>query len=193
MVCLWGSAMLQNFYLLETLLWSRWAQAYSQLLSSMLPCPEKESAMRKFIRHPSDIPIDFQIDENEAPRPLLTKDISVGGLCFTTDKPVSVGKKIHIHIPDVLQGPLNEKDLMDGNAFDADGIVAWCRRESSSYAVGVRFDDQSIHFGLRMVEQICHIEHYRYDVLQGEGRELSSEEAAKEWVERYAAKFPTWN
>ena len=41
-----------------------------------------------------------------------------------------------------------------------------------------------------MVEQICHIEQYRREVLKKEGRRLSSEEAASEWIVKYASDFP---
>jgi hypothetical protein len=41
-----------------------------------------------------------------------------------------------------------------------------------------------------MVEQICHIERYRNDVAQREGRQLTAEEAALEWISRYASSFP---
>ena len=40
-----------------------------------------------------------------------------------------------------------------------------------------------------MVEQICHVEHYRRQVRQIEGRQLDGEEAAQEWVSKYAADF----
>jgi hypothetical protein len=41
-----------------------------------------------------------------------------------------------------------------------------------------------------MVEQVCHIEQYKADVLKKEGRELTGEEAAKEWILKYAKDFP---
>jgi hypothetical protein len=41
-------------------------------------------------------------------------------------------------------------------------------------------------FILCMVEQICHIEHYRRAVHESQGRTLSSREAAIEWIEGYA-------
>jgi hypothetical protein len=41
-----------------------------------------------------------------------------------------------------------------------------------------------------MVEQICHIEDYRQSVCRVEGRQLSAEEAAVEWIAQYAAQFP---
>lgn len=149
--------------------------------------------MRQFIRHPSDIPIHFQVDEQEAPIAQRVKDVSLGGLCFTTDKPLKPGSPIHIHIPLDYQVAKAQTETPQaaktGEGFDADGVVAWCRQEGEVYAVGVQFADPSTQFGVRMVEQVCHIEHYRYDLSQ-QGRELSSEEAAREWVERFAEEFP---
>jgi ABC-type Fe3+-hydroxamate transport system substrate-binding protein len=40
-----------------------------------------------------------------------------------------------------------------------------------------------------MVGQVYQIEHYRQEVEQLEGRILGSEEAAEEWIQRYAADF----
>ena len=43
---------------------------------------------------------------------------------------------------------------------------------------------------LARMEAQCHqIERYRLDVLRNEGRELSRDEAALEWIERYAEGF----
>lgn len=146
--------------------------------------------MRKYIRHPSDIPIDFQIDEADTPVVHKMKDISMGGLCFSTDRHMERGTKIHVHIPVAMQVNTDPSESGLFDRFEADGVVAWCRAEGNGFAVGVQFADPDTQFGLRMVEQVCHIEHYRYDVLQVQGRQLTSEEAAKEWVERYAAEFP---
>jgi hypothetical protein len=41
-----------------------------------------------------------------------------------------------------------------------------------------------------MVEQVCAIEQYRGEVLENEGRELTAQEAAAEWIGRYAGRFP---
>ena len=41
-----------------------------------------------------------------------------------------------------------------------------------------------------MIEQVCHIEHYRKEVMLREGRELSAQEAAREWISKYAGDFP---
>ncbi len=133
--------------------------------------------MRRFIRHPSDIPIAYSVGATSAHAEHL-RDVSRGGLCFTSETPMKTGSDIHIEIG------------LDESPFEADGTVAWCKRECGAYAVGVEFNDNSTQFSVRMIEQICHIEHYRYEMLESEGRDLSTEEAAQEWVDKYAADFP---
>ncbi len=44
-------------------------------------------------------------------------------------------------------------------------------------------------FEARMVEQIWQIVKYR-NMLEQQGRDISIEEAALEWIDRYAALFP---
>ena len=56
--------------------------------------------------------------------------------------------------------------------------------------MGVEFLDRDDSFRARMVEQVCHIEQYKRQVLETEGRVLNGEQAAKEWIRRYAASFP---
>jgi hypothetical protein len=46
---------------------------------------------------------------------------------------------------------------------------------------------------MRMCEQVCHIENYRNEVKAAEGRELTPEQAAVEWVSKFAARFPRTN
>lgn len=139
--------------------------------------------MRRFIRHPSDIPIAFSMRSiGEEPSGIHGKklrDVGRGGLCFNTDNPLKIGSAIHIEIP-IQEVP-----------FEADGTIAWCRTEGEGYAVGVQFNEPSTHFSVRMIEQICHIEHYKAKVLADEGRALTSEEAAQEWIDKFAADFPS--
>lgn len=147
-----------------------------------------DSAMRQYIRHPSDIPIAYCLGKSQA---LLNqnlgttffasdrlRDVSRGGLCFSADCPVRKGTPIHIEIP------------INNPPYSADGTVAWCRPEGDHFAVGVQFTEPSTRYSVRMVEQVCHIEAYRSMIMEKEGRELSSEEAASEWIDKYAAEFP---
>jgi len=133
--------------------------------------------MRHYIRHPSSVPILFSVESGGSARECL-HDVSAGGLCFEARIRLEPGTEIHLAIP-VRRPP-----------FEADAVVAWCHTTDAGFRVGVRFSGEESVFALRMVEQVCHIEHYRQDVLKREGRELSSEQAAAEWIARYADKFP---
>lgn len=40
-----------------------------------------------------------------------------------------------------------------------------------------------------MAAQVCRIRQYRQEVFEKEGRQLSYDEAALEWIERFAERF----
>lgn len=134
--------------------------------------------MRKFIRHPSDIPIKYELDDVTAYSDEYLKNISQGGLCFFSKIEIAAGTLIHIRIP--LLKPV----------IEVDGFVVWSRRTEGHYEVGVSFKDANTEFRVRMVEQVCHIEHYKREILEKEGRSLTGEEAAVEWIAKYAENFP---
>ena len=134
--------------------------------------------MRRYIRHPSNVPISYNTKDHKE-QPEILRDVSSGGLCFTSDIHLHPGHPIHIEIP-VSEPP-----------FQADGVIKWCRCEGNHYVVGVAFNEITNLFALRMVEQLCHIEGYRQQVQEQEQRNLTSEEAAAEWIEKYAADFPS--
>lgn len=56
--------------------------------------------------------------------------------------------------------------------------------------MGIKFTQSIDVFRIRMVEQVCHIEQYKEDVKAREGRCLTGTQAALEWIQRYASKFP---
>ena len=136
--------------------------------------------MRSYIRHPSDIPIEYQIDEQAEGAAGLEHlhDVSAGGLSFTSAHALVVGSLITIRISNVAP------------AFVARARVAWCRSEGDSFVVGVAFTESSDLFRARMVEQVCHIEHYKAEVLAQEGRKIDGEEASREWIKKFAQEFP---
>ncbi len=135
--------------------------------------------MRQFIRHPVDVPIEVRTDDGGPLSEFHTHDISAGGLAFQCGVAVNPGARIGIRIPHVQP------------AFEARARVVWCRpQHGHGYELGVSFLDAEDAFHARMVEQVCHIEDYRKGVLREEGRALSAEEAALEWIAKYAAAFP---
>ena len=74
--------------------------------------------------------------------------------------------------------------------FEIEGRVVWCTESGRAFDIGVEFTEPEKVYKARMVEQVCHIEHYRKEVRDREGRDLSGEEAAMEWIEKHAAEFP---
>ena len=141
--------------------------------------------MRSYIRHPSDIPIKVDITDKKKVAASQTagqqlSNISHGGLAFNASEPVPTGTIIKLKIDSVQP------------AFVTEGLVTHCNREADYYVIGIEFVSKDSLFVARMVEQICHIEHYKREVAENEGRILTGQEAAKEWIERYAASFPQW-
>jgi hypothetical protein len=143
--------------------------------------PDKKT-IRKFIRHPADVPIqvilDWVEDENDETVDQTITNVSLGGLAFVSPTPLDLLQRVRICIP-----LLRQDNHLVGN-------VVWCEKNGEGYEVGIEFDKSRDVFRLRMIEQICHIEHYRKEVERLEGRELTSQEAAAEWISRYAGDFP---
>lgn len=135
--------------------------------------------MRRFIRHPSEIPIRYYAERQAEPVWNRLKNVSYGGLCFFAQTAVRISTRIRLVIP------------IDSPAFEVAAVVVWCAELSrdNGYQIGVSFESEQSHFATRMVEQVCYIEGYRRQQKK-EGRSLSSEQAAQEWIERYAAAFP---
>ncbi len=138
-----------------------------------------DSDNRKYIRHPSDIPLQYALIDKPVHHAKSTNNISLGGLSFRVKEELKADSWLTITI-----------DLYD-NDFKVDAQVCWCRAKSdTSYDVGVDFADNLDAFSIRMIEQLCYIECYKKKVFDNEGRKLSNDEAAKEWIEKFATEFP---
>ncbi len=147
----------------------------------------KNKVKRHYIRHPADIPIELIPETNPLALSQSIDDVlkiekmenvSFGGLMFQSSIPYTQSKNMIVKINSIKP------------QFEARATVCWCRKSGRFYMIGLEFADQGDEFKLRMVEQVCHIMHYRNQVLTNEGRELANDEAAKEWIEHYAANFP---
>lgn len=134
--------------------------------------------MRNYIRHPSDIPIQYVEDSQHGPVSLAMNDVGYGGLSFNSSKSFTEGTQLHICIDTVTP------------VFEAEGVVVWCKREGDEFVIGMEFANKEDIFLARMVEQICHIEHYKKEMLVKEGRRLTSKQAASEWISKFARMFP---
>lgn len=124
------------------------------------------------------MPICFDLHGDAVRRDEYLRNVSEGGLCFVSAIALDPGLAIRLTIP------------VFGQQYEVDGKVAWCRPAPPGFEVGVGFYTPQDTFCVRMVEQLCYIEDYRLQVAREEGRELTSEQAAEEWIERFADRFP---
>ena len=132
--------------------------------------------MRKFVRHPSSIPIELAVARVPNSRAPELRNISSGGFACAVDEPIPIGAAVQLRIPVIWPD------------YRGCGVVMWCRAAPPRYEVGIEFGAQDF-FKTKMIEQLCQIEQYRQQILSGEGRELDSEQAAQEWIALYAKEF----
>jgi len=134
--------------------------------------------MRKYIRHPSDIPIEVdQVETSEHAIESLV-NVSLGGLSFHSKERLATGKLLKIKISFVEP------------QFETAAKVVWCEYSENNYEIGVELLDQEDAYRTRMVEQVCHIEHYKREIEAVEGRKMSGAEAAAEWIQKFGHEFP---
>lgn len=132
--------------------------------------------MRNYVRHPSTIPIELIVDCAACSgRPRLA-NIATGGFACTVDEPLEVGASVQLRVP------------MIWPEYRVCGTVKWCRAVDTAFEVGIEFGAQDL-FKARMVEQLSQIEHYRNQLWIEEGRIVDGEQAAAEWIARYAQEF----
>lgn len=134
--------------------------------------------MSRYDRHPVDIQIKVKASGQMTHTTYSTVNLSVGGLGFRCDRDLKHGEEIKILIPFVSP------------PFETQARVAWSKAHDGHFEIGVEFLAQDDAFMTRMVEQVCHIEKYKVDIYKKEGRILSPDEAAQEWIKKFAAKFP---
>ncbi len=134
--------------------------------------------MRKYIRHPSDIPIEVDPVETQEHLTENLVNVSIGGLSFHSLEPLLIGKLLNIKISFVEP------------EFKAAAKVVWCEYSENNFEIGVELLDKEDAYRVRMVEQVCHIEHYKREVEAVEGRQLSGAEAAEEWIAKFGHEFP---
>ena len=129
---------------------------------------------RKYPRHLSDLPVKVLFEELVASESSYLNNISEGGLSFSSMQPLETGSVVSIRIP--LNKPV----------FDFAGRVVWCTQKGLEYTIGVEFVGSDSAFRQRVVAMVQGIGDYRKRVFEKEGRHLTSQQAALEWIGRYA-------
>ncbi len=129
-----------------------------------------------YIHHPNEIPLHYRLQQGTPPHRSQGEE---WGLRFAANEPIPPGSSIEIEIQ------------LPNHCVHACGRVAWCDPCHPHYEVGVCFDDPQTRFMVRMMEQVCQIEGYRERMRRQNGRSLSREQAALEWIDHHAASFPS--
>lgn len=134
---------------------------------------------REYIRHTVNVPLEVKSMDSTPMTWSEGVNISYGGLAFSVNQCLDINDVIQLRIPTV------------DPPFEAHARVAWCKPDGDAFLVGVEFLDSDDAFQSRMVQQVCAIENYRREVQEQEGRVLSNQEAAAEWIKKFAGRFPT--
>jgi len=133
------------------------------------------SNLQVYIRHPDDIPIEVHPLSRSLSLSPSTQQL---GLICRSQSSIDAGSAISLRVPFVEP------------SIKVAGVVHWCRTNGDEFELGIDFDDEDAIMRMRMLEQLCQIHQYRKEVGQHQGRFLSPDDAALEWIELYAAKFP---
>jgi len=128
---------------------------------------------RRYFRHPVDVPIQVFLNQEQEE---CTVDLGQGGMAFITNVRIEKGTVITIRIPFVSP------------PFEVNCVVCWQQEIAGYFETGVAFRDKETAFRARMVEQVCHIKAY-HEKQKQQGRLLTFEQSASEWINRYAADF----
>lgn len=144
---------------------------------------------RHFIRHPMCFPLKYKLvrkwpsrsSEGEAGKEETSTTINVsrGGLLFSAKKSVKLDSLIMIRLP------------FQQKVFKIKAKVVHCTKdkETRMYSIGVCFLRFSDAFKVKLIEQIYLISEYRDLRSIQLGRELTLQEASREWISRYSERF----
>jgi hypothetical protein len=144
---------------------------------------EDNTAIRRHVRHVTGLPVDITLDyssqTDEDTNDDTITNVSLGGMSFISDGPFDIDQRVRVRFP-----ILNDKVTLNCR-------VIWCESTRRGYKIGIEFDKDDEVLRLRLIDQISEIEDYRQRKESIGGRPLSSEQAAREWVKRYAGDFST--
>ncbi len=127
------------------------------------------------IHHPEEFSIELNLKKTSTQASNSPLDLKL--VCHSTT-PLPAGETVGINLPTV------------SNDDEVTGIVDWCTSNQRGFELGIKFTDPDQLMRIRMLEQLCFIKRYRNHVLHTEGRDLSDQDAALEWIAKYARLFP---
>jgi hypothetical protein len=139
---------------------------------------------RRFIRHPMCFPLSYKVLRRDAADAVkevgtVTKNISRGGLLFSSKKPAQEGALILIKIP------------FQAKIFHINANVVHCNKVQGTklYDIGISFDRVNDAFKIKLIEQMYLISEYRDLMSMQMGKDMTLQEASQEWIKRYSSRF----
>ncbi len=127
--------------------------------------------MRQYERHYAGIPV--RIIHAGKKYNFIIENVSLGGMACKGEHEIEVGDEVELQI--TLLNPI----------YLCKGKVVWCKEAGDYFELGIEHLGPKDKARLDMVEQVSHIEHYRADIKAAEGRELTGEQAAREWIAKH--------
>lgn len=138
---------------------------------------------RHFIRHPLCFPLRYKLLTKASGSTKLqtskTINISMGGLLFAAKQAVEKGATISVDMP------------FQDKIFHIKAKVAHCSLDTEThlYNIGVQFYRLNDAFKVKLIEQVYLISEFRDLWSVQLGREVTLEEASREWIKRYSDRF----
>jgi hypothetical protein len=136
---------------------------------------------REHRRQPTDLPVSVEYDLSGlvACRDDYLNNVSSGGLSFKSARPLRKGVEVGIAIP--LVRPV----------FRSRGRVVWCRQTGDRFDIGVAFCGRDNPPSEQIMGQVCDIERLKEVLSATEGRPVTGEEAALEWLRQHMPGSPS--
>lgn len=126
-------------------------------------------------RVPSGLSVRLRPTAAPGARPRTIQNVSLGGIACFSDEPIGTGERVAVNMT------IGGQDLL------LHGTVVWCRASGGRFELGLRFAEDARESRERLCRDLEEIERYRHEVLLLEGRQLSSDAAALEWMDARAA------
>ncbi len=130
-----------------------------------------------YLRHAAKVPIAWREIPRHLARPgEIGTDAGVG-MRFLSSRPARAGALVEATL------------TVAGEACRFRGTVRWVRPQGHRFEIALRLAGPEHALRARLAEQACRIEVYRRSLSRRASRPVGIEQAAREWVERYAARF----
>ena len=131
---------------------------------------------QRFVAHTLFKPYGIKLTPISSALPAASSPSLQTGIYCHWQHPFVEGQNLRLFVPNLTREAA------------ADTQVIACQMNELGYQLMLAFIDEEQVFRFRMVEQLCHIHQY-HQLLQHRGRRLSLNEAAGEWIDRFAGSF----